>query len=365
MGALIHLRTWRGAIVVADSTRRLRKFPWARITLFALLIAAAAYLVVPNYFFANADALIRADLVPVAPIYRARIDRLYVQCGDQVKAGQKLALISNFLVQADYARQYEQATEQLQLSKIALDEGLTAARTEEEAAHQRYLADNIEASRLGDQFRAYDRAYQAGAIGHAELQAKEDAWRAAQALAESTRNIWTHAQEHIQRIESNQKTKLASEQETSERSRALADRTAGETVVAPINGYIVNCIDREQNIVEAGAKMFDIFDTDHAYALAYFSPNVIANVRIGAPVNITIRGSVRPLTGRVAAIYPNLAKLPDQLTRFFWQHVQWSEYRPVRIAFDRIPNEARAQLYYDAQARARIPLRDLRHARTP
>lgn len=321
-------------------------------------MAVTAYLLAPSYFYLSADALIKGDLVPVSPLYRARIDKLFVKCGDQIQAGQKLALISNFLVQADYAHQYEQAATQLQLSKIGLDEGVAAALSEEETAHQKYLAASIDADRLGDVFTSYDRAFQSGAIGQIEWQAKRDAWKSAQAIAEGAHSAWTYAQQHVQRVQIDEQEKIRANQETSERSRSLVERTGGETITAPVSGYIVDCVDREQITVDAGSKLFNIFDPQHAYALAYFDPNSLEKVHIGSQADVTIQGITHPYSGRIKFLYPNLASLPHQLTRFFWQHAQWSEYRPVRISFDHLPHELRKQLYYGAQARVRIRLHD-------
>jgi HlyD family secretion protein len=352
----VRLRSWRGTTAVAASVRR--NFPWARILLIAAVLGIAAYLLVPAYFYVSADALVQGDLVHVTPLYRARIDRLFVQCDDRVRAGQKLAVISNFLVQADYQKQYAESVAQLNLSKIALDSGVAEARTSEAAAREKYSAAKVAAQRLEMTYDSYTRAYKAGAIPRVDWETKKGDWQAAVATSAAYREELNRASQQVDRVAVDQRAKIASDVEASARAQALQQRVGGETMLAPVSGYIVQCKERPENVVEPGVPMFDIFEPNRAYVLAFFDPKSLDKVRIGAPVDITVNGLGQKVSGRVSGIYPDLAKLPDQLTRFFWQHEQWSEYRPVRIALDGVSDRVRSQLYYDAQTRVRIRVRD-------
>ncbi|MBD5657454.1 MAG: hypothetical protein IAI50_20070, partial [Candidatus Eremiobacteraeota bacterium] len=159
----MRIRSWRGTTAVSTSPRR--SFPWARIILIVGVLAIAAYLLVPSYFYVSADALVEGNLVPVTPIYRARIERLLVQCSDRVQAGQRVAIISNFLVQAEYEQQYQASIAQLNLSQIGLDQGVDAARTAADAAQQKYVSAQSTRVRLKQTYDAYDRAYRGGGIG--------------------------------------------------------------------------------------------------------------------------------------------------------------------------------------------------------
>ena len=347
------LRSWRGTTSVTTTVAR-RRFPWARLILVAVVLAIAAYLLIPAYFYVSADGLVQADLVPVTPLYRARLDQLLVRCDDHVVKGQTLAVISNFLVQADFQQQYEKTVIDLNLSKIALDQGVSEARIQEEEAHQKYIAADIDAQRLAQSFGQYDSAYKAGAVGQAEWNSRRLDWQAAVATAESARQTWQHAKDHIARVQADQQTKIDTDQAVSTRTQALAKRVSSEPLKAPVSGYIVNCVDRPENVVEPSQTLFEIFDPQRAYVLAYFDPNAMDKVVIGGPVEVTVHGFRNPLNGHVGRIYPTLAKLPGELTRFFWQHVQWSEYRPVRIELDGLSAARRDELYYGAQARVQI-----------
>jgi multidrug resistance efflux pump len=321
-------------------------------------VAIVAYLLVPTLFFVSADALVQAELVPVTPIFRARIDRLFVACDDHVNAGQKVAIVSNYLVQADYEQQLQQTVASQNLSQIALDQGVAAANTDAEAAQEKYLATKADADRLKTVFDGYDRAYRAGAIGRFEWESKRADWQAAVALAADERAVWQHALEHVTRVEADSRTRIASDERNTQRVTGLSQRVGAEALTAPVDGYIVDCKERPENVVDAGSPIVDIFSPSRAYVLAFFNPNSVPYAHIGGNVEVRVQGVPHPIVGRIVNIYPDLDKLPPQLERFFWQHVQWSQYRPVRIAFDRISKADRASLYYDAQARVSIRIRD-------
>jgi multidrug resistance efflux pump len=352
----VRIRSWRGSTPVAASTRV--TFPWARTILIVLALALALYIVVPTLFFVTADALVQGDLVPVTPLFRARVDRLYVHCDDRVRAGQRVALVSNYIVAANYDQQSQLSLASQSLSQIALDQGVAAARTAADAAEQRYDAAKEDADRLQEVFAGYDQAYKEGGIGRFEWESKRADWQAAVALANDERGIWQHAQEHVGRVQSESGAKLSAERAEVQRTDALAKRVSAESLTAPVSGFVMNCKLRPQDVVAAGAPIVEIFAPERAYVLAYFDPNAIGRAHIGGTVDVSVTGLSRPIEGRIESVYPNLAKLPPQLERFFWQHVQWSEYRPVRIALDRLPPADRGQLYYDAQARVRIRIRE-------
>lgn len=354
----VRLQSWRGSQPL--SVKPKRSFPWARLILLLIVAAGAAYLFVPNLYYLRSDALVKGDLVPVAPLYRVRIDRLYAVCADHVTAGQTLATVSNFMDQANYQRQYLQSVEQVELSKIGLDERVAAAQTNAASLREAYRSAELNARRLGEQFRAYDEAFAQDAVPRVEWQQRRSEWLTAAALANSERLAWRRAEQAIPRLKKDESQRVRSSQDLADASAQLASRTGAEPLTAPVTGYVVDCIQRPQNVIQPGAPMFEIFQPDRAYALAYFSPDAIEHIEIGQKVDVNISGIPKRVTGHVVSVYPELVALPSQLTRFFWQHVQWGQYRPVRIALDGMNAQDREKLYYDAQARVTIELKSSR-----
>ncbi|MGH7660521.1 MAG: HlyD family secretion protein [Vulcanimicrobiaceae bacterium] len=335
-----------------------RGFPWFRLALVVTVLAVSAYLLIPNFFYVSADALVQGDLVPVTTLFVARINRLYAKCDDRVVAGQKVADVSNFLVQANYQEQYLLSLRELILSQNAFNEGIDAARSTAEASRAKFQEYSTAANRLRQVFVGYDRAYKADAIGRVEWEAKREEWQAALALAESARLEWVRDTQHVHRVESDSRAKIASAQREVRETHSIVDRMGSEALRAPTAGFVVDCNQRPGNVINPGDPMINIFDPNRAYVLAYFNTSSIDKVRIGQRPEIILPGFSQPVTGRVSAIYPTLSKLPDDLTRYFWQHVQWSEYRPVRIELDGISREERDRLSYDTQARVRIRIRN-------
>jgi multidrug resistance efflux pump len=354
----MRLRSWRGTQPLSTSTRR--PFPWVRLTLFLAVVGVLAYIFVPDFYYIRADALVQGSLVPVTPIYRVRIDDLLVSCNDRVRAGQPVAIVSNFLVQADYQREYLNSQQQEQLSQISLDQNVAEARENAETLHQRYIAAESNLQRVQQTLGSYQRAYAQGAVSRIEWQDKEAEVATDQADASSAQEAWQRAQERVNVIERDANEKIASDQELATQAQSLAQQVSKQPLFAPVTGYIVDCVERPQNVIDPGVHLFDIYSPDRAYILAYFSPNSVTGVQLGERARISIAGVPHDVIGHVVAIYPDLDKLPSQLTKFFWQHVQFSEFRPVKIAIDTISKADREKLYYDAQARVYID----RHPRT-
>lgn len=348
----MRLRSWRGTQPLSTSARR--PFPWVRLTLFLAVAGILAYIFVPDYYYIRADALVQGSLVPVTPIYRVRVDDLLVSCNDRVRAGQPVAIVSNFLVQADYQREYLNSQQQEQLSQISLDQNVAEARENAETLHQRYIAAESDLHRVQDTVKSYESAYAQGAVAKIEWQDKEAEVQTDEAVAASAQEAWQRAQERVGIIQRDANEKIASDQQLSTQAQSLAQQVSKQPLYAPVTGYIVNCVERPQNVVDPGVHLFDIYSPDRAYILAYFNPNAVSGVQLGQQARISIAGVPHDVKGHVVAIYPDLDKLPAQLTKFFWQHVQFSEFRPVKIVIDQISQEDREKLYYDAQARVYI-----------
>lgn len=352
----MRLRSWRGSTPLSPSPRR--PFPWARTILILAILGVAAYLLVPNYFYVRADGLVQGDLVPVSPLFRARVDKLLVHCDDKVTQGQTVAVVSNFLVQSDYQHQYLQSQQQVELSRVALDERVSAAKTNADSLKAKYEAAQLDVDRTHNAFLSYDQAYKQGAIAKVDWQGKLTEWQTAQANARSALSDWQLAQQEVGHIAAAENARIAASQQLSDSAQAMAQQVSSEPLVAPVSGYIVHCTQRPMNVIEPATPLFNIFEPNRAYVLAYFSPSAVSKIHLNQTVDMNIAGINKTVPGRVSAIYPDLTALPTQLTRFFWQHVQWNEYRPVRIELDKLPAKDRQELYFDAQAQVSVRLRD-------
>lgn len=348
----MRLRSWRGTTVVSSTPRR--PFPWIRLTLAIAVLGILAYIFVPDLYSVRADALVRGDLIPVGSIYRVRIDKLMVHCTDRVREGQPVAVVSNFLLQADYQREYLQGLEQAQVATISLEQNVATARENAESLHQRYLAAAADLQRLKTAFVSYDAAYRAGALPKVDWDAKRGEIQGSEDVTQGALHAWNAAKLYVDQIIAMENSKVGSYQQLLTQARSTAQQVSQAVLRAPVTGDIIECVERPQNVIEPGTPLFSIFQPDRAYIVAYFSPNNISKVHIGQEADVRISGIPKNIVGRVAWIYPDLDALPPELTRFFWEHVQFSQYHPVKITLEALPEDERQQVYYGAQARVSI-----------
>jgi multidrug resistance efflux pump len=353
--------SWRETTVVAPKRRWV--FPWFRILIVLIVLGIAAYLIIPNVDYVRADAEVQGDLVPVTPVYRARLDKLLVSCTSSVRAGQPVAIVSNFLLQADYQREYLQGEEQSQLASDALEQNVATAQATAAGLHEKYLAAELDVQRLQSEFAPYQQAYEQGAVSKVTRDSKQVELQEGKATAAGAQEAWQASLLFVKQVTAAQGSRVSASQGLLQQSQTVERRLASASLKAPISGDIVDCFDRPEIVIEAGAPIFNIFSHDKAYVVAYFNPDAVAKVHIGSPADVSITGLSHSVRGRVSWIYPNLDALPAPLTRFFWQRVQFSEFRPVKIVLDGLPEAERAQLYYNAQAR--VAIRTQRHGFWP
>ena len=350
------VRSWRRLPAVGPSgPRRGRRFPWARILLVAAVIAAAAYVFLPRYFNVTADGLIEGDLVPVAPIFRARVDRSMVDCSATVTRGQPVATVSNFLLEQQYAADSQKLQDAARDARVSDVESVAQAKVELETERMQAASAGVDAAKKRSIFEAYDRSYRAGAVGEMSWESARFDWQNAQAQIRGNDAIIAQTQERIARLADADQHRIGSLEAEATQASGFGSRVRAQTLYAPISGSIVDCAARPEAIVEAGTPLYHIFSNERAYVLAFFDPRSVAAIRLGQKADVRIAGTPGALEGRVTAIYPTLAALPDALQRYFWQHVQWSEYRPVKITFANVPRRLRGDLVYDAQVKVAVP----------
>ena len=354
--ANVIVRSWRRLPAVGPSQpRRGRRFPWARILLIGLLIAAAAYLFLPRYFNITADGMIEGDLVPVAPLFRARIDHGMVACSDHVTRGQPIATVSNFLLEEQYAQDSQKLQDAAQVERASVIESVAQARIDLETQRVQLAAVTVDAAKKRAIFDAYDRSFHAGAVGRVSWESARFDWQSAREQVSGVEAVIDQTQDRIRQLQEASREKVGTLQNEAAQSGGFQSRVHGQTLFAPVSGSIVDCTARPEAIVEAGTPLYHIFATDRAYVLAFFDPKSIGAIHVGQRAGVRIAGDGHQYEGRVSALYPTLSALPDPLQRFFWQHVQWSEYRPVKITFSNVPRRVRDELVYNAQVKVAIP----------
>jgi multidrug resistance efflux pump len=349
----MHVRTLRPP-APQGLPRKRRRFPWARAILVAIILGVLGYIFIPRYFSIGADAVVMGNLVPVTPLFDARIDTIGVQCGQGVYKGQPVAIVTNFLLQGQYQQDYQRAMSDLTTQRIAQNQGVTEAIAAEASAQEHYQSAAYDARKLGLVKDAYEKTYEQGAIGRVAYEQAVGDWQAAVSEAQSLKAAWDEARERVKRVVNEDANLVQGYANQAAVTNQLENQVQSQTLYAPVTGRIVECQGQPQAIVVAGTPIYKIFAPDRAFVLAYFDPKSTGEIHVGDKATVSIVGYPDRVEGRVQVIYPALSRLPDQLTKFFWQHEQWSEYQPVKIALPRMNSDLLEALAYDAQARVNI-----------
>lgn len=336
-----------------------KKRRWARIALIPLLGGTFAYAVAVPPANVRVEGLLHGDLIPVAPLYRAQITQQITSCYSKVKAGEPLVIVSNFILDEQYASDYQTRQTSLHLERINQNEGAAAAAMEVQMARQNYQAAASSAEKTRALSQAYDELYDARAIGRmARDAARSDGQRAA-AESAALREAWQKSQMSLAQIKKGSVEKVASLEQQLSLIEEARKRVSTQPLLAPASGQVLDCAAHPNAVVEAGTPIYRIFDVDRAYVMVFTDPAEISRLSVGMPAYISIPGISETLPGHIAALTPEAAKLPETLTRYFWQHNQWSQYRPVKIALDNLEKldpALREQLIFDSRVQVRIPV---------
>jgi len=340
--------------VAASKKRR-----WARIALAPLLGGTFMYAVAVPPANLRVEGLLQGDLIPVAPLYRAQITQQLTSCYSKVKAGEPLVIVSNFILDEQYASDYQTRMTSLHLEEINQNEGAAAADMEIRMARQNYQAAAASAEKTKALAQAYDELHEAGAIGRmARDAARSDSLRATAETA-ALRDAWKKSQLNLVQARKSSVEKIASLHQQLGLTEEARKRVSSQPLLSPAPGQVLDCAAHPNAVVEAGTPIYRIFDIDRAYVMVFTDPAEISRLSVGMPAYISIPGISENLPGHIAALTPEAAKLPESLTRYFWQHNQWSQYRPVKIALDdleKLDPALREKLIFDARVQVRIPV---------
>ncbi|MBU5613908.1 efflux RND transporter periplasmic adaptor subunit [Geomonas azotofigens] len=115
-------------------------------------------------------------------------------------------------------------------------------------------------------------------------------------------------------------------------------------VRSPVDGYIANLNVHRGDFASAGAAKLAIVDKNSFWVYGYFEETKIRLLHVGAPVEIRLLASDRPLKGHVESLARGISDHDNPVGRellsdvnpiFNW--VRLAQRVPVRIAIDNVP----------------------------
>ncbi|WP_333878256.1 HlyD family efflux transporter periplasmic adaptor subunit [Methylobacter sp.] len=300
------------------------------------------------------DAMVRANIVGIAPEVNGRIVELHVEDNQYVKQGDLLYVIDPRPYQAKLAQakaellvaekevdsrratsgSAELAIERLEHQRVAADAEVHRIEAEDEYLHS-YL-ERLEPLAekqyvTTDQLKQAQSRYAASRAALADARAKELSARSAidEAKSDSRRAVSLIAQvgNVNARIEAARAVVAAAELDVEYCS-----------VRAPFDAYVTNLNTREGEYARAGTQMFALVDDRHWYAVANFKETYLQSIRPGQEAEIFLIGYPGKryrgvVTGIGWANYPDNTKqqgvLPEVQRTLNW--VILASRFPVRV----------------------------------
>jgi multidrug resistance efflux pump len=306
-------------------------------------IAGAAILAgsIINRVWIRADGIISGELTAVSPIVQARLETVFVKCLDRVVRGQRLAEFDNELT-------VEAATQQLKQLELQLTQAraiVQIAGFQADAAYKAYEAQVALHDALVKVLNAYDELVQSKTV--ATL-----VWEKAKAdVARSAAEVQAALFVYDSKLADQKKAALEAEVIDGKIStfKNAPELTGHFFLSAPKDGIVTECAARPGEVIPAKTPIFQIFNPDDAYAVAFFDPNDGPMLALGQEFSIRIGGLEEAVTGQITGYYPELGALPVPMIRYFWQEERWSQYAPVRIDLDPMTPAEKTRLRAGAQ----------------
>lgn len=336
-----------------------KKRRWAKMAMVPMFGGFFAYSVAVPPSNISVEGLMYGDLIPVAPMYRAQVTQPLANCYSKVKAGEPLAIVSNFLLDEQYSSEYQIRMEALRLEQINLKEGAASTASGVQAAKHSYQAAAAAEAKMKALAEAYDELYAARAIGRVASESARSDWIRASAETGALRESWQKSQLGLEQSRKGSTERINSLEKQLALIEATRKRVSVQPILSPASGQVLDCTAHPGAVVEAGTPIYRVFDTDRAYVMAFADQSGSSSLSVGMPVNVTVPGVSGSLPGHIAAVTPEATKLPEPLTRYFWQHTQWSQYRPIKITLDNLDAlkpEVREKLVFNGKVQVSVPV---------
>lgn len=236
--------------------------------------------------------------VDVAPLLTARVDRVLVEDGDSVKAGDTLVILR----QPSSTSEIEQRSANVSASRAGLAEVQRGSRAPAIARAQAEVrALDAEAVRMGNDARRAARLFEVGAIGRQQLEAIVTASREAALRREAARQTLLLLQQGSTR---EQVAGARAQVEGAEASlSAMEASVRALTLLAPSSGVVLSRNVEPGEVVSAGQSAVTLGESRRPWVRVYVNALDLPKVKVGSVARATIDGLPgREFTGRVVAI---------------------------------------------------------------
>lgn len=326
--------------------RRRRRQAFRRVLVLLLVgLIVASFLFVEQVWL-RAEGLVRGPTVLVEPVNKARITEIYATCNRPVKAGDALVKLEN----ETKGVAFDDTVRLLQSRKIELAGNVRVAAedaSQARAAHNGTLAVLAEKATL---FNIHDRLFKEGVIPRTEWDLARIAYKEAEANTLTAEAGWRSKQVAYDRAEKQLLADARAIDNQLEQMRKSEEIQKVQLLRAPNDGIVTECNYLPGAVVDAGISVFVIFDPRESYLEAYFEPPIAERLKPGMKAEVRMPGFARPISLPIASIDTVITRRPEELTRYFWQREQWTQYQPVRFDLKNLPPADLNRVQYGAHA---------------
>jgi HlyD family secretion protein len=232
-----------------------------------------------------ASGTIEFTQTDVAGAVPARVERVLVEEGAIVRAGDTLAI----LTQTGLPQDIQQRRSRLAAAESELADLERGARPAElERARADLRSAMSEADRTAADSVRLARLLAAGGISQSDFDASANAARVAAARRDAAR-------EALELLEAGARPdRIAAARAavaTARAQLAMGQAAAGDLVlVAPVDGQVMARHAEPGEVIAAGVPVMSLGDARHAWVRVYVTPPVFASIRVGDVVPLTIDG---------------------------------------------------------------------------
>jgi multidrug resistance efflux pump len=329
------------------SVRGRRRRAAARRILALLVVGLlVALFVFVEQAWMRADGMVRGPTVVVEAVNKARITEIYATCNRAVKAGDALVKLEN----ETKGVSFDDTVRQLQSRKIELGGNVRVAAEEASqarAAHNGTLAVLAEKAAL---FNIHDRLFKEGVIARTEWDLARIAYKEAEANSLTAEAGWRTKQAAYDRAEKQLLADAKAIDQQLDLMRRSEEIQKVQILRAPKDGTVTQCAFLPGAVVDAGISVFVIFDPRESFLEAYFEPSSAERLKPGMKAEVRMPGFAQPLKLAITSIDPVITRRPEELTRYFWQREQWTQYQPVRFELKQLSPAELARVQYGAHA---------------
>lgn len=265
----------------ADRPRRLIIIVGALAGLAVVMAAVWWFVLKPQVLLVQGE--VDATEVKLAPKVVGRVQELYVHKGNSVKKGQALVQLESLDLRAKLA----QAKADLSRAKEELDKVNRGSREEEiRAALNNWAKAKSQAEQAERDFNRFKGLREQEAISQQKLEDAERDWKVARDSERALKALLDQAQAGYR--DEDKRAAAAQYRAAEERVAEMQALVDELTLVAPINGEVVDRIVEPGELVSPGFPIVSLVDLNDVWVTFNLREDLLARVRMGSVFSVRI-----------------------------------------------------------------------------